>query len=124
MLGYVTPASGVVVSPVAPIGLRDRPAGTVSFTTSLGFGRKLERLAKNPKMSLAFAAREHGFARSQRFVLVQGSVVEVRQPDSAWVEANLTPRASSGLRSGAVCGAHGYVSTTRSGSSSPPGLTA
>ena len=44
-------------------------------------------------MTLAFAAREHGFARSQRFVLVQGSVVEVRQPDSAWVEANLTPRA-------------------------------
>ena len=69
------------MSPVAPIGLRDRAAGTVSFTTSLGFGRKLERFAKNPKMSLVFAAREHGFARSQRFVLVQGSVVEVRQPD-------------------------------------------
>lgn len=93
VLGYVTPASGVVISPVAPLGLRDRAASTVSFTTSLGFGRKLERFAENPKMSLAFAAREHGFATSQRYVLVQGSVVEVRQPDVAWVEDNLTPRA-------------------------------
>ena len=43
-VAYVTPAGGAVVTAVAPIGLRDRDAGTVSFTTSLGFGRKLERL--------------------------------------------------------------------------------
>src|SRR4051812_34902006 len=42
-LAYVTPAGGSVVTAVAPIGLRDRDAGTVGFTTSLGLGRKLER---------------------------------------------------------------------------------
>jgi hypothetical protein len=36
-LGYATPAGGAVVMAVAPIGLRDRRRGTVSFTTSLGF---------------------------------------------------------------------------------------
>ena len=35
-LAYVTPAGGAVVTAVAPVGLRDRDAGTVSFTTSLG----------------------------------------------------------------------------------------
>ena len=35
-LAYVTPAGGAVVTAVAPIGLRDREAGTVTFTTSLG----------------------------------------------------------------------------------------
>ena len=37
-LAYVTPAGGAVVTAVAPIGLRDRAAGTVTFTTSLGLG--------------------------------------------------------------------------------------
>ena len=61
-LAYVTPAGGVVVTAVAPIGLRDRAAGTVGFTTSLGFGKKLERIKRNPKVALAYHAREHGFA--------------------------------------------------------------
>jgi hypothetical protein len=43
--GYATPAGGAVATPVAPLGLRDRAAG--SFTTSLGFGRKLDRISKN-----------------------------------------------------------------------------
>jgi hypothetical protein len=33
-LAYATAAGGAVVTPVAPVGLRDRPAGTVGFTTS------------------------------------------------------------------------------------------
>jgi hypothetical protein len=74
-LGYVTPAGGVVVAAVAPVGLRDREAGTVGFTTSLGFGRKLERLRADPRVALAYHAREHGLGpRSDpRFVLVQGT---------------------------------------------------
>ena len=36
-LAYLTPAGGSVISAVAPVGLRDREAGTVTFTTSLGF---------------------------------------------------------------------------------------
>src|SRR6266550_2794164 len=42
-LAYVTPAGGAVITAVAPIGLRDRERGSVGFTTSLGFGKKLER---------------------------------------------------------------------------------
>ena len=47
-LAYVTPAGGAVVTAVAPIGLRDREQGTVTFTTSLGFGNKLERIKREP----------------------------------------------------------------------------
>jgi hypothetical protein len=32
-LAYVTPAGGAVVTAVAPVGLRDRAARTVTFTT-------------------------------------------------------------------------------------------
>lgn len=56
-LAYVTPAGGAVVTAVAPIGLRDREAGTVAFTTSLGFGRKLDRIDENPRVALAYHAR-------------------------------------------------------------------
>lgn len=74
-LGYVTPAGGVVVAAVAPVGLCDRAAGTVGFTTSLGFGRKLERLRADPKVALAYHAREHGLGQADDpgFVLVQGT---------------------------------------------------
>jgi nitroimidazol reductase NimA-like FMN-containing flavoprotein (pyridoxamine 5'-phosphate oxidase superfamily) len=82
-LGYRTPAGGVVLVAVAPIGLRDRAAGTVGFTTSLGFGRKLERIQRDPRVALAFHAREHGFGKSPRYVLVQGraSVLEEPSPE-------------------------------------------
>src|SRR3954452_2959962 len=79
-LAYMTPAGGAVVTAVAPIGLRDREAGTVSFTTSLGFGRKLERIERDPRVALAYHAREHGFSQSPRYVLVQGSASVIKQP--------------------------------------------
>jgi hypothetical protein len=74
-LAYVTPAGGCVVAAVAPIGLRDRDAGTVGFTTSLGFGRKLERLRRDPHVALAYHAREHGLspAGDDGCVVVQGT---------------------------------------------------
>lgn len=59
-LAYITPAGGAVVTAVSPIGLRDRELGTVGFTTSLGFGRKLDRMKREPKVTLAYHAREHG----------------------------------------------------------------
>jgi hypothetical protein len=78
-LAYVTPAGGAVATTVAPCGLVDRERGTVSFTTSLGFGRKLERLVRDPSTALAFHTREHGFARTPGHVLVQGrSTVQLR----------------------------------------------
>jgi hypothetical protein len=80
-LAYLTPAGGAVLTPVAPIGLRDRAAATVGFTTSLGFGRKLERIEQNPRVALAYHAREHGFASDPRFVLVQGTASYDVDPD-------------------------------------------
>ena len=71
-LAYATPAGGAVLTPVAPIGLRDRKARTVTFTTSLGFGRKLDRIKADPRVTLAYHAREHGFASGPGFVVVQG----------------------------------------------------
>src|SRR3954465_3553653 len=85
-LAYATPAGGAVVPAVAPIGLRDRSAGTISFTTSLGFGRKLDRIEKDPRAALAFHAREHGHSTSPRYVLVQGSAAVVKEPDPEYLE--------------------------------------
>src|SRR4051794_36934780 len=90
-LAYATPAGGAVATPVAPLGLRDRAAGTVTFTTSLGFGRKLERIRQNPRVALAYHAREHGFAEEPRFVLVQGRASYDADPDRAILEQSVRP---------------------------------
>jgi hypothetical protein len=82
-LAYLTPAGGAVVTPVAPVGMRDRDGGTVYFTTSLGFGRKLDRIKANPRVALAYHAREHGFASEPLFVLVQGEASYDADPDRA-----------------------------------------
>ena len=93
-LAYVTPAGGAVVTAVAPVGLRDRAAGTVTFTTSLGLGRKLERIARNPRVALAYHAREHGFAQAPGFVLVQGDAQPATEPDRSYLEGTVRPQAT------------------------------
>jgi len=90
-LAYATPAGGTVVTPVAPIGLRDRTAGTVQFTTSLGFGRKLDRIKQNPRVALAYHAREHGFAGGRDFVLVQGLASYDSNPQREVLEQRVRP---------------------------------
>src|SRR3954471_18903269 len=90
-LAYVTPAGGCVVAAVAPIGLRDREAGTVTFTTSLGFGRKLERLRKEPRVALAYHARDHGFSDSPLYVLIQGRASFDEEPDEAFLRNVVCP---------------------------------
>jgi hypothetical protein len=90
-LAYVTPAGGAVVTAVAPIGLRDREARTVGFTTSLGFGRKLDRIKQNPRIALAYHAREHGFATEPRFVLAQGTATYDAHPDQVVLEDRVRP---------------------------------
>jgi hypothetical protein len=92
-LAYVTPAAGVVVTPVAPIGLHDRAAGTVGFTTSLGFGKKLERIKRNPKVALVYHAREHGFADGDLYVLVQGIARPATDPDRDYLDNVILPHA-------------------------------
>src|SRR5688572_19615105 len=92
-LGYRTPAGGVVVQAVAPIGLRDRQAGTVGFTTSLGFSKKLKRIERDPRVAMAFHAREHGASASGCYVLVQGRARVVAEPseeERARVRAHAT----------------------------------
>jgi Pyridoxamine 5'-phosphate oxidase len=92
-LAYCTPAGGAVVTAVAPLGLRDRDQGTITFTTSLGFGRKLDRIARNPRVALAYHAREHGFAGGSGFVLVQGEADPQTEPDRDLLENVIGPQA-------------------------------
>jgi hypothetical protein len=76
---YVTPAGGAVVTCVSPLGLGDREAGRLSFTSSLGFPKKLERILTDPHVSLAYHTRQHGFAATSSYaaassyVLAQGT---------------------------------------------------
>ena len=90
-LGYNTPAGGAVVTSVAPCGIGDRDLGTLGFTTSLGFGRKLERIIADPRIALAFHTREHGYSASPAFVLAQGIASVDLTPSRAQLEA-LTPQ--------------------------------
>jgi hypothetical protein len=72
-LAYVTPASGVVVTPVTNLALRDRDAGRVMpANTSVGVWKKLDRIRRNPRVALAYHTRAHGFSDRPEYVLVQG----------------------------------------------------
>src|ERR687887_533856 len=93
-LAYLTPARGAVVTAVSPIGLRDREAGTVPFTTSLGFGKKLDLIAQNPRVALAYHAREHGFCDASAYVLVQGDAKALTEPSREYLENVLRPAAT------------------------------
>lgn len=85
-LAYLTPAKGVLISPMAPLGMRDRERGTVTLTSSLGLWRKLERIRRNPGVAVAYHARDHGFTDRPGFVVVQGRA-SFGKPDRAWLES-------------------------------------
>jgi hypothetical protein len=73
MLAYVTPASGVVLTPVTNFAVRDRAAGTITaVNSSVGVWTKLERIRRNPRVSLAFHTRKFGPRNRSEYVLVQG----------------------------------------------------
>lgn len=101
---YLTPAKGVVISPMAPLGLRDREAGTVTLSTSLGLWKKLDRIRRKPGVAVAYHAREHGLTDRPGFVLVQGTA-SFSAPDRAWLES-ITPEWDRflGPRSGGLVG--------------------
>ena len=103
-VAYVTPAGGAVAVGVAPCGLADRAAGTLGFTTSLGFGKKLERIVLDPHVALASHARDHGFSASSSFVLAQGVAAVDLQPSPTRLEA-FAPQATrflGGMKQGPV----------------------
>ncbi|HEX9540574.1 MAG TPA: hypothetical protein VGA04_20615 [Streptosporangiaceae bacterium] len=90
-VAYITPAGGAVVTAVAPCGIERRDQGVVGFTTSLGFGKKLERIVRDPHVALAYHSREHGFSVNQAFVLAQGIASVDLTPSRARLEA-LSPQ--------------------------------
>ena len=102
---YLTPAKGVVITPMAPVGLRDREAGTVTLSTSLGLWKKLDRIRRNSGVAVAYHAREHGLTDRPGFVLVQGRASVQDKPDRAWLES-ITPEWERflGPRSGGLVG--------------------
>jgi hypothetical protein len=85
-LAYLTPAKGVLISPMAPLGARDRERGTVTLTSSLGLWKKLERLRSDPAVAVAYHARDHGYTDRPGFVLVQGHA-SFGKPDREWLES-------------------------------------
>lgn len=87
---YLTPAKGVVITPMAPLALRDRQAGTVTLTTSQGLWKKLDRVRRNSGVAVAYHAREHGLTDRPGFVVVQGRASFPTVPDRDWLES-ITP---------------------------------
>lgn len=80
-VAYPTPAGGAVLTSVSPVGLADRETARLTFTTSLGFPKKLEHILARPRVSLAYHTRDHGFAESEIFVLAQGRATVEMEPD-------------------------------------------
>lgn len=89
-LAYLTPAKGVLIAPMATLGMRDREAGTVTLSSSLALWKKLDRMRRNPGVAVAYHAREHAFHDRPGFVLVQGRASFDTTPDRAWLES-ITP---------------------------------
>ena len=85
-LAYPTPAKGVVIIPMSPLGIRNRAAGTVTLSSTIAFPKKIERIRANPLLALAYHAREHGFSSRPEYVLVQGRATVGERPDRAWLE--------------------------------------
>src|SRR5687767_11259123 len=84
---YLTPAKGVVINPMAPLGIRDREAGTITLSSSLGLWKKLQRIKQNPGVALAYHARDHTGSRRTEYVLVQGKAAVQAEPDREWLES-------------------------------------
>ena len=90
-LAYLTPAKGVLITPMAPVGMRDREAGTVTLSSSLALWKKLDRISRNPGVAVVYHAREHGFTDRPGFIVVQGRASFDTTPDRAWLES-ITPQ--------------------------------
>jgi hypothetical protein len=87
---YATPAKGVVITPMAPLGIRDRERGTVTLSTSLGLPKKLIRVRDDPHVAVAYHARDHTPLERPQYVLVQGRA-SFGKPDREWLDS-IAPR--------------------------------
>lgn len=86
-VAYATPAGGAVVTSVTTLGLGSREAGVVTFTTSLGLSKKLERILRDPRVAIAFHTRDHGFSTSPLYVMAQGDATVDLTPSEDRLEA-------------------------------------
>jgi hypothetical protein len=88
VLAHVTPAAGIVLTPVTNFALRDREGGTVAVNSSVGMWRKLDRIRRNPHVAVAFHTRDHARSDRPEYVLVQGraTLSSLEDPD-AWLAA-------------------------------------
>src|SRR5439155_17415678 len=73
LLAYVTPAAGVLLTPVMNFRVRDRARGTLTVVNgSVGVWKKLERIRRNPRVALALHTGRHGANCRAECVRVQG----------------------------------------------------
>ena len=88
-LAHLTPARGVVVTPLTNFGVRDREAGTLTpVTSSIGMWRKLERIRRSPAVAVAYHTRKHGQSEREDYVLVQGRATLSPLGDRGWIDAH------------------------------------
>lgn len=79
IVAYATPANGAVLAPVSNFALHDNDAAVVTFNTSVGAPKKLERIRQNPRVALAFHTRAHATHERPEYVLLQG-VASLSEP--------------------------------------------
>jgi hypothetical protein len=86
-MAQITPASGVVVTPLTNFGIRDPLTGTATpLNSSIGMWKKLRSLQHNPRVAIAYHTRMHGFSERPEYVLLQGTVTLSPLQDRAWLE--------------------------------------
>jgi hypothetical protein len=87
-LATVTQALGVVLMPVTNFAVRDRDAGNLNaVNSSVGVSKKLERIRRDPHVTLAYHTREHAFAPPRpEYVLVQG-LARLSDPDPRFMDS-------------------------------------
>lgn len=88
-LAHLTPARGIVLTPLTNFGIRNRELGTITpLNSSIGMWRKLARLRESPKVAVVYHTRKHGFSRRPEFVLVQGRASLSSLQDPHWLDRN------------------------------------
>jgi Pyridoxamine 5'-phosphate oxidase len=88
-LATVTPARGVIITPLTNFAIRDRDAATLeAINTSVGLWKKLERVERNPQVALAYHTREHGYTDRPEYVLVQGRATHTPLDDRDYLPRN------------------------------------
>jgi hypothetical protein len=89
VMAHVTPARGVVLTPLTNFGIRDQEAGRATpLNSSVGMWKKLRRLQENPRLAVAYHTREHAFTDRPEYVLLQGTASVSALDDRGWLERN------------------------------------